>query len=494
MPAAYAYSRVAIRRPRPADLLPISLVCWGLVGIALCAFDGLETWISTAGPLMASQAFCATLLLHRYRVVRHAVIPDFLTMFLLFKLIDDTVTLAGQLVQHSQFAVAVSIQNAGLGALSIDVADAYQAQAELALLSATVIIAITWTLLERRRIVALWDEPAAKNTWIALIISGVAYFLLPAGGAGQLHSLLKFFTLGAMGVLLGGQSRYAFGKRYSVFVYLAAVPMLISAFRSGMKGEVLLVLIPVLLPLLRKMNARRAALWAFFLAAVLLVIFPFSQTWRDANWVHGPGRQSQNIGFAETMRRVGDQWQSHGVINTSITSTAKWLSRGSSAQTGGLVMQIAHDDGHLGPTLLKGLTTIFVPRFLWPDKPSYAPGAWFTWYLGEADSPATATTATAMTTPAELYWEFGPLGVLIGMALITAINFLVWTRLLKWARSNVVPLVALFAILIAGSQLEGTFVVYALSAPIILLVYVAALRFVHRLWVVKFRNPAFRRA
>lgn len=45
-------------------------------------------------------------------------------------------------------------------------------------------------------------------------------------------------------------------------------------------------------------------------------------------------------------------------------------------------MQLAERDGFIGAVLIEGLSSIFVPRFLWPEKPSYMPGAWFTWYLG----------------------------------------------------------------------------------------------------------------
>jgi hypothetical protein len=67
----------------------------------------------------------------------------------------------------------------------------------------------------------------------------------------------------------------------------------------------------------------------------------------------------------------------------------------------------------------------FVPRVLWPDKPTVTRGAWFSSYLGLYDTEADATTAIGMTAAGELYWNFGIIGVLVGMIAIgCALGFL----------------------------------------------------------------------
>jgi oligosaccharide repeat unit polymerase len=72
------------------------------------------------------------------------------------------------------------------------------------------------------------------------------------------------------------------------------------------------------------------------------------------------------------------------------------------------------------------LTYAFVPRFLWPDKPNVGRGAWFTVYLGGAFNEEEATTSTALTSPGELYWNFGTPGVLGGMIIIGSLIGLLW--------------------------------------------------------------------
>lgn len=60
----------------------------------------------------------------------------------------------------------------------------------------------------------------------------------------------------------------------------------------------------------------------------------------------------------------------------------------------------------------------FIPRPLWPEKPSVSRGAWFTLYLGQARNERSVTTSTGQTATGELYWNFGLPGVVAGMAFI----------------------------------------------------------------------------
>jgi hypothetical protein len=273
-----------------------------------------------------------------------------------------------------------------------------------------------------------------------------------------------------MAVLLGGGSAYALGRNKCWLAILALTPLLVRALGTGMKGEVALVCMPILLPIFRRMTPSRFILFTGFLAFVLLFVFPFSQMWRTVNWAKGA-----SLGVGEVASKVVESWETNGFFVTAAQSTAHWLVRGSSAQQGGLVMQLADRDGLIGPVLIEGLTTIFVPRFLWPDKPSYMPGAWFTWYLGRASSPETATTSTAMMLPTELYWMFGIMGVIIGMALIALLYFLTWRYILRQSATGLSPMLALFVLLGRSAELEASHTIYVVSSPPILLVYVLAL-------------------
>ncbi len=63
----------------------------------------------------------------------------------------------------------------------------------------------------------------------------------------------------------------------------------------------------------------------------------------------------------------------------------------------------------------------FIPRVLWPDKPTTSRGGWFTRYIG-----VDYATAIAMTSFGELYWNFGFIGVAIGMFIIGSLYAGLW--------------------------------------------------------------------
>lgn len=93
---------------------------------------------------------------------------------------------------------------------------------------------------------------------------------------------------------------------------------------------------------------------------------------------------------------------------------------------GFLVGEVDRSGLVLGETM-KYAGYAFIPRVLWPDKPTVTRGAWFSTYLGLYDTETDATTAIGMTAVGELYWNFGTIGVLIGMLAIGCGLGFLWT-------------------------------------------------------------------
>ncbi len=93
--------------------------------------------------------------------------------------------------------------------------------------------------------------------------------------------------------------------------------------------------------------------------------------------------------------------------------------------TGFMVGETSRSGLQLGSTM-KGLYYAFIPRIIWPEKPLVSRGAWFTTYLGMANSEAEATTSTGITTVGEWYWNFGVAGVAVGMFLTGALISGLW--------------------------------------------------------------------
>jgi hypothetical protein len=92
---------------------------------------------------------------------------------------------------------------------------------------------------------------------------------------------------------------------------------------------------------------------------------------------------------------------------------------------GFMVGEVGRSGLQMGNTM-KTFYYAFVPRIVWPGKPQVSRGAWFTTYLGMAAQEAEATTSTGMTTIGEWYWNFGLLGVVVGMFLTGALLSGLW--------------------------------------------------------------------
>jgi hypothetical protein len=103
--------------------------------------------------------------------------------------------------------------------------------------------------------------------------------------------------------------------------------------------------------------------------------------------------------------------------------------------------QIGHlvdrDGFRVGETL-DYLGYAFIPRFLWPEKPLIAKGAWFALEIGQAyrRPDGTITNSVAMTIPGELYLNFGWPGVLFGCLIYGGMFAVFWTRTCFWEEPN----------------------------------------------------------
>ncbi len=469
-----------LTRARASPMVWFSFV-WAMFGIALALVYPSTDWQATVGVLMINQAFCGALVWHRFKITSAAVLPDFLTLFLFMQFVSKTLTALGQIV--SGYSDKFGMIGESLSWQEL-VTKQYLFQAELVFLLATVVFAFVWRLLEGKKPLAVWQAPDPQTMWWVYGLAIAAHLVFavdPVGiSFGMTQELMRIFAVGALTVLLGGQTAYGLGRQKSWLPILALAPLYVLALRTGMKAEVAIVSLPILLPLLRSMKYNRIYWLGGFVVSVVLFIFPFSQAWREANW-----SGYENVGVSEVASRVFSEWEQRGLLETAANGTAQWLNRGSSATQGGLVMMIAERDGLLGPVLLEGLATIFVPRFLWLEKPLYQPGAWFTWYLGEASSPETATTSTAMMLPTELYWMFGIFGVLLGMPLLAMLYFYTCRFLIQGRIRGPVSLVAFFSLLALSSGLEGIHTIYAISSPIILMIYVIVFDHLQRLFFPK---------
>jgi hypothetical protein len=123
--------------------------------------------------------------------------------------------------------------------------------------------------------------------------------------------------------------------------------------------------------------------------------------------------------------RTGSQAQRPGVI--ARVSDFNQLSR---------IGQIYAQDGPLNGQTLAYLGFVFVPRFLWPEKPIVQKGGWFAWRIGQAwiEPDGTYSNSVNMTIPGELYLNYGWIGVLVGCPLFGMILAMFWKRTSFWSK------------------------------------------------------------
>jgi len=102
------------------------------------------------------------------------------------------------------------------------------------------------------------------------------------------------------------------------------------------------------------------------------------------------------------------------------------------------VAKIAGADGYLHGATLKYMAFVFVPRFIWPNKPVVAEGGWFAWRIGQGLIKANGTYSNSinMTIPGELYLNFGPWGTVFGCLAYGALFAAFWSTTHFWRSSR----------------------------------------------------------
>jgi hypothetical protein len=98
------------------------------------------------------------------------------------------------------------------------------------------------------------------------------------------------------------------------------------------------------------------------------------------------------------------------------------------------VVQLTVEEGFLEGESLQYMAYVFIPRFIWPEKPLIQMGAWFAEKigLGWKDYDGRYHNSINMTIPGELYLNYGYSGVLIGSFLIGFIFRLFWNTVSSW--------------------------------------------------------------
>jgi hypothetical protein len=424
--------------------------------------------LATAGIVLVHLGLCIKWGSARWKKTGIHAIPDPLTVYFLFEAATRAVDLVSLLLlMFFPESLIVATLSGAIRPVSLE--SIWKGQ--LLFLLSTLIISGVWRILFRERVFSIEPEGRTNEFIVLFIVTGVGFITLDQLGVnvGYLTTVLKGICLGCVFVVSAGKSEYSVrGRRYWVTL-LATLPLIALGLRTGMKSEVLIVLLPLLIPYFRQASRTRAAVVAVALLVLTIFLVSFASEWRTANWATAGGHE--NIGISDVATRAYQRVPEGGLVDSSLFELGALISRMSSLAPAGLVVQYADKSGFIGGVLLENAPSILVPRFLWPDKPTYSPGGWFYWYMGLADSPEKATTAVAMHLPSEFYFMFGIAGTLLGVASVAMLAGLSYAILLRCQKQSFVAASALwpFALLIGG--ISGMHSIYALSGPLIFAIY-----------------------
>ena len=149
----------------------------------------------------------------------------------------------------------------------------------------------------------------------------------------------------------------------------------------------------------------------------------------------GRSRATGPVGF-ERLDELREQQEL--LLEQRVSTQQTFLSRLSTINQLTQVVRVVEEDGFLHGETLDYLAVAFIPRALWPEKPTIAKGAWFALRIGQANLTPEADIVNSinMTIPGELYLNFGWMGVFIGLLLFGGMIAMLWSRTDFWRDSR----------------------------------------------------------
>jgi hypothetical protein len=264
----------------------------------------------------------------------------------------------------------------------------------------------------------------------ALWTLGIVYLLKASWFSflGNVARPLGSMAFGALSLfVLVPRDRMGISKRaFGPLLFVGTAGLLFANINSGSKAYIMFSFIPLIWMLLIRGDLRR---WIMPIGIAMLLLYfgvvaPAVQQSRDE-----PIRQGETP-FTHVINSFESVFSSHAgradKLELDWNQLDHFLGRQFEAvSTGYFVGEVRKDGYQWGDTMSYAMYA-FIPRLLWPNKPSVSRGAWFTAYLGAAPREEEATTSTGISATGELYWNFGLPGVTIGMFGIGLLYGLLW--------------------------------------------------------------------
>jgi hypothetical protein len=262
----------------------------------------------------------------------------------------------------------------------------------------------------------------------ALWAVGILYLLRASWFSflGNIARPLGWMAFGALSLFVlvprerMGISKAAFGP----LLFIGTAGLLFANIGSGSKAFIMFSFIPLIWMLLIRRDLRR---WIVPTGIGLLLLYfgvvaPAVERSRHLQARDDETYVTHLITSFGSAPRLNDT----NMFELYSNQLDDFLSRQFEAvSTGYFVGEVQKNGYQWGDTMSYAMYA-FIPRLLWPNKPSVSRGAWFTAYLGAAAREEEATTSTGISAVGELYWNFGVPGVGVGMCGIGLLYGLLW--------------------------------------------------------------------
>lgn len=266
--------------------------------------------------------------------------------------------------------------------------------------------------------------------WLAAVWVGGILFQFSPTSFSFLGGSAKILSVAVVGSVCGfavisrktlGLSRYA----YVAILMIGTAGLFFGNLASGSKAYIMFSFLPAFW--LFVMN-KRLRVWTPALALALSVFYlalvaPVVQTSRLRPLQEGQNPREHLLESFETWNRDKPQELDQSFLADQLD---QFVSRQFDAVPVGFIVSEVNGSGLLLGETMKYASYAFIPRLIWPDKPTVTRGGWFSTYLGLYNTEAEATTAIGMSAVGELYWNFGILGVLVGMLAIGCFQGILW--------------------------------------------------------------------
>jgi hypothetical protein len=266
--------------------------------------------------------------------------------------------------------------------------------------------------------------------WLALIWAIGLVFQMSPTSFSFLGGTVKVLSV----AVLGSVCAFAVTPRkkmglsslgFFVILGIGTVSLFFSNLALGSKAYIMYSFLPLtwLFLVNRKLRIWAPVLALFLGAFYLAVVAPVVYTSRAK-----PMEEGENP--REHMIDSFDVWMREKPTELDQTFFAEQLDQFVNRQFDpvpvGFIVGEVNNTGLLYGETMKYASYAFIPRLLWPDKPSVTRGGWFSAYLGLYENEAEATTSLGMSAVGELYWNFGAIGVFIGMLAIGCLQGYLW--------------------------------------------------------------------